>query len=229
MRHIAKRIGWSDTDIEVDVHTVKDISPSLISSVSASSQLALFVGLNDAASPSHALLTSPTSPLQSIPIRMCLDCAPSIDRALTSLNGLKPSEVASKPALSDFDKNVVAKLPLLGSEVSERIRFDKVYSTCSDLWRRHSSDDVFFLVLFLVDQYVKRVKLLPRQDPDLYGIYKMLRYCGTPIINCVQNPTCKKALDALSSAGLNDQVRGEETHVQCQNLTQKAAGAKTYP
>lgn len=83
----------------------------------------------------------------------------------------------------------------------------QVYDAAQDLYRRRNSDDLLFLVLFLIDQYVQRVALLPKQEPDLLGIYKMMRYCAGPIAACVTDPQCSKALSSLSSAGLNDQAR----------------------
>lgn len=42
---------------------------------------------------------------------------------------------------------------------------------------------------------------------DLGSLVCMIRYCGKDIVGCVNDPTCKAALDCLNSCAFNDQVR----------------------
>lgn len=34
----------------------------------------------------------------------------------------------------------------------------------------------------------------------------MLRFCSKEVVDCMTDPTCKRALDELQKVGLNDQV-----------------------
>ena len=42
---------------------------------------------------------------------------------------------------------------------------------------------------------------------DLKSLYCMVSHCGSQILGCVNDPTCKAGLDCLQACSFNDQVR----------------------
>ncbi|GFH24831.1 Violaxanthin de-epoxidase, partial [Haematococcus lacustris] len=67
---------------------------------------------------------------------------------LTQLDGWSPEEAAGSPWLQ-----LAARLPFTTAAKTQQL-----WTTLQDLWSRHTSDDLLFVVLVLINQYVMPVK-----------------------------------------------------------------------
>eukprot|EP00198_Chlamydomonas_reinhardtii_P005706 XP_001695042.1 violaxanthin de-epoxidase-related protein [Chlamydomonas reinhardtii] len=82
-----------------------------------------------------------------------------------------------------------------------------VWDTVQLLLGRHDSDNFLFVFLVLVNQYVTTVRQVDTTKGfDLTSIICMIKNCGSKVVGCVQDPTCKTALDCLNGCTFNDQV-----------------------
>ena len=87
----------------------------------------------------------------------------------------------------------------------------KTWPTLHAMWERHSSDDLSFMLLLALDGFVTPVPSTQVNMGDARSLVDMCTKCRKQIVDCVQDPQCKAALDGLSACGLNDQVRSDDT------------------
>ncbi|EFJ44124.1 hypothetical protein VOLCADRAFT_95570 [Volvox carteri f. nagariensis] len=83
-----------------------------------------------------------------------------------------------------------------------------VWDTVQLLLGRYDSDNFLFVYLVLVNQYVTTVRQVADTTKgfDLQSLICMIKNCGSKVVGCVQDPTCKSALDCLQACTFNDQV-----------------------
>uniref|UniRef100_A0A0G4I4C8 VDE lipocalin domain-containing protein n=1 Tax=Chromera velia CCMP2878 TaxID=1169474 RepID=A0A0G4I4C8_9ALVE len=103
--------------------------------------------------------------------------------------------------------SLLALLPGVAPDLKTAFSTRKILGT---LWDRHSSDDLLYLFLVVLDTFVTTVpyvksqlglKKLGRESLDC-----MLGNCKKQVLGCFSDPTCRKALSCLASCALNDQV-----------------------
>ncbi|PNH05728.1 hypothetical protein TSOC_007988 [Tetrabaena socialis] len=84
----------------------------------------------------------------------------------------------------------------------------ELWDTTQLLLGRHDSDNFLFVYLVLINQYVTAVPQVADTTKgfDLKSLACMIANCGSKIMGCVQDATCKSALDCLNSCTFNDQV-----------------------
>eukprot|EP00892_Ulva_mutabilis_P006169 jgi/Ulvmu1/3924/UM018_0147.1 len=75
-----------------------------------------------------------------------------------------------------------------------------------ELWGRRSSDDLAFMLMLAINDFVTPVPCTQVNMGDLRSLGCMLTKCREQVLACVNDPQCKAALDGLASCGLNDQV-----------------------
>ena len=83
--------------------------------------------------------------------------------------------------------------------------------TARQLFARKNADDLLYMVLVLVNDWVRDVpRVSMAKSKGFLGslrlAYCMLGNCSKEVLDCVRDPTCKAALDCLQECGLNDQV-----------------------
>ncbi|GFR46611.1 hypothetical protein Agub_g8215 [Astrephomene gubernaculifera] len=73
---------------------------------------------------------------------------------------------------------------------------------------RHDSDNFLFVYLVLINQYIAPVRQVADTTKgfDLQSLVCMIRHCGSKVVGCLQDATCKSALDCLNGCTFNDQV-----------------------
>ena len=83
-----------------------------------------------------------------------------------------------------------------------------VFDLAVDLWQRRSSDDLLYNVMLLGHTFAKPVPLvgMALQQADLQAVQCMCGNCWKEVVDCIQDPTCKAALDCLDKCAANDQV-----------------------
>jgi hypothetical protein len=83
----------------------------------------------------------------------------------------------------------------------------KTWRLLQGMWLRRSSDDLAFLLLLAINDFVKPIPSTQVNMGDARSLVDMVTKCRKEIFDCVSDPKCKEALDKLSACGLNDQVR----------------------
>lgn len=81
-----------------------------------------------------------------------------------------------------------------------------VWPMLQDMWKRRSSDDLSFMLLLTINNFVTEVPSTQVNMGDAQSFFAMCTKCQKEILACVRDPQCKKALDGLAACGLNDQV-----------------------
>ncbi|CAG9460564.1 unnamed protein product [Pedinophyceae sp. YPF-701] len=213
--HVAMNVGFLDDKIKLDIVEVNDlVNPDRKGAASEairSADAVVAVALQGP-SPAHAKLLEIA---QGVTERIAVDCSSDLERKLTSVGGFQPT--FEGPAHHIYDaplrQSVLSRVPVVGRTTARRLQGAKVFETMQELWSRRNSDDMVFAMLLLTDELIRPVDVLPRQDPGLMGVYKMLRWCSGPVLACVRDPECKAGLDALTAVGINDQVASYRTIV----------------
>ncbi|KAK6922908.1 VDE lipocalin domain [Dillenia turbinata] len=131
----------------------------------------------------------------NVPNIICFDCSP----ALT--NKLGGSLIHSKTK-----GNILSQVAEIYGAKKEKESRD-VVRTVSEAWDRHNSDDVRFCLLVIIDAYIRPVPILKNLRSKGFSTLKcMVTNCGPQILNCLLDPTCRKALQCLNNCSPVDQV-----------------------
>ena len=69
-------------------------------------------------------------------------------------------------------------------------------------WERKSSDDLLYMLLILIDTYSTPIKsvqsVTSTENTGLSQLTCMCKNCAREMVQCFQNPQCRKALDCLN-------------------------------
>ncbi|EFJ31817.1 hypothetical protein SELMODRAFT_408066 [Selaginella moellendorffii] len=189
MNHMVKRLRWTDASFEMLVFTDESLPENReFSSAVAKADILLGLGLGNPDTVSWI-----NSASSSVPTRICFD---STDNSGTWLGGVKVLPLESPV---DRLRSIVP--------VTKLAKGLKVLDLVTNAWSRHSSDNVCFALLVLIDSYVAPVPLLKNlRATSLSQIQCMAKNCGKEILACLLDPSCRKALDCLTSCAPNDQV-----------------------
>ncbi|XP_043719171.1 violaxanthin de-epoxidase, chloroplastic [Telopea speciosissima] len=83
----------------------------------------------------------------------------------------------------------------------------EVVQTVSEAWDRHSSDDIRFCILVIINTYIRPVPILQNlRSKGLSTLNCMVQNCGPQILNCLLDPNCRNALQCLNRCSPVDQV-----------------------
>lgn len=90
----------------------------------------------------------------------------------------------------------------------------QIYDYITEVWARRSSDDIKFLMLVLINAYYPPYRglltsVVAATSSDKTGLKEvscMCTKCTKQMLDCINDPTCKKALDCLNGCKSNDQV-----------------------
>jgi hypothetical protein len=101
----------------------------------------------------------------------------------------------------------IKRLPPLLMQLLARFPFPqrwhraaKSWPSLSDMWLRRSSDDLAFFILLVISDFVTTVPTTQVNMGDARSLVCMFTKCRKEIIECVQDPKCKKALDGACAA-----------------------------
>uniref|UniRef100_A0A061SC93 Violaxanthin de-chloroplastic n=1 Tax=Tetraselmis sp. GSL018 TaxID=582737 RepID=A0A061SC93_9CHLO len=205
LEHIGRRLNWSDERL---VTSVVPVHPSEGSYEAARDglercDLAVGVGLHDSrfADWIIAQLFKPAEGSGvSPPNAVFLDCSDRLG-SVCCLGG-RPINAAEVPAW----RRAVASWKLPFDGLAEAL---EVWSLVKQLWYRHSSEDLVYALLVLVNKYVVEVPLVSgqlKEKTDLRALMCMMGNCREEVFGCLNDPECKAGLDCLESCALNDQV-----------------------
>ncbi|EPS71232.1 hypothetical protein M569_03524, partial [Genlisea aurea] len=84
---------------------------------------------------------------------------------------------------------------------------DKVIQSVNQAWNRHSSYDIRFCLLVIINAYIKPVQSLQNLRAKGFSTLNcMVKNCGQQILDCLLDPNCRKALQCLNKCSPVDQV-----------------------
>lgn len=83
----------------------------------------------------------------------------------------------------------------------------EVLQTVADAWERHNSDDIRFCLLVIINAYIRPVPILQNLRARGFSTLGcMVKNCGPQILNCLLDPSCRKAIQCLNKCSPVDQV-----------------------
>lgn len=189
LEHMNTRLGWEDPDLSIDVYdptSLHQLGTRPLDGV-------MVLGVHDS-DIAHRILDV-TTVFDSF-------VAVNSSSVLQRENRIKGSKL-----MSNYPGIVENVLGYFLKDRKERIAANKVIE---ELFNRVSSDDFFYSFLVYFNVAVRPIASVQnstkRSDAGLKELGCMLSKCPREIFNCVNDPTCKTALDCLDSCSFNDQV-----------------------
>ncbi|CAI6007676.1 unnamed protein product [Closterium sp. NIES-65] len=142
IRQMARRVNWVEPSVQLLVFSSSSLSPSssshsLFLSAAQQADLLLAVAVNSAESAAQLVPI-----FSAAPARMAFDCHVSLSE-LTSLGGLNPEKL-----------NLPQKLAAKWGWWKEGAKAVQTYTLVESCWERCSADDIWFVILALVDAYI---------------------------------------------------------------------------
>ncbi|KAH9603246.1 hypothetical protein KSS87_004205 [Heliosperma pusillum] len=97
---------------------------------------------------------------------------------------------------------------LLDFPVSKEVKKNtEAVQTIKEAWERHNSDDIRFSLLVIINAYVRPVPVLKNLRAKGFSTLScMVKNCGPQVLNCLLDPSCRKALQCLNKCSPVDQV-----------------------
>ncbi|CAI5928712.1 unnamed protein product, partial [Closterium sp. NIES-64] len=206
IRQMARRVNWVEPSVQLLVFSSSSLSPSssshsLFLSAAQQADLLLAVAVNSAESAAQLVPI-----FSAAPARMAFDCHVSLSE-LTSLGGLNPEKL---------------NLPQSSQQNGDGGRRAR---------RPFSADDIWFVILALVDAYIVDAYIVdayivdayivdmpalrnlpplllshPLNHPHSSSLQCMVGNCGPIIIECFLDEQCRTAINCLNECGPTDQV-----------------------
>ncbi|CAM9746847.1 unnamed protein product [Ectocarpus sp. 8 AP-2014] len=206
--HIAKRVKWADTGVEMKVFREESLRKDKDSSgerarfndLAARSDVFVGSAIQD---PATAEWIASVIEKADITTRFSAGCPPELAR--TSLVGKyrpDPPAPAFVRILPDFLRDLIGG-PNSGTK-TDRV----LWETLNNFYERNSSEDLTFLSLVLVDSYVTTVPRVTGigKDSNPDTVDCMMENCKQEVIDCAKDADCRACISCLTACPPNDQV-----------------------
>ncbi|KAJ1398598.1 Magnesium chelatase, subunit H, N-terminal [Sesbania bispinosa] len=191
----AKRLKWVDEVYELLVFTDECIQSNGQSAMRLQRELLkadilVIVAVTNKESVEWIKMSSRT--IENV---ICFDSSPDLKNKLGGYD-----------VQSEVRGNIFANM--LGNSQSDKTKeSNEVVQTVSEAWNRHSSDDIRFCLLLIINAYIRPVPVLKNLRAKGFSTLNcMLRNCGRQVLNCLLDPNCRKALQCLNECSPVDQV-----------------------
>ena len=185
MEQVKTKLSWEALNVSMEILTHDEFIKNKVDG-----DVALLVGfdedqhaydmntLHDALRPFHAVTA--------------FDCSETIQR-MQDYGEYDP--FSSWTAIEEFiDENLMKK--------SLRRKQRLAHQIVLESWARKSSDDLLYMILILLDTYSTPIKsvqsVTSTENTGLSQVACMCRNCANEMVQCFQNPQCRKALDCLN-------------------------------
>ncbi|GAA0168617.1 hypothetical protein LIER_23292 [Lithospermum erythrorhizon] len=196
MLHTATRLKWVDEGFEMQVYTdnfhqIDDKSLDDLRSDLRQANVLVLVAVTDKRS-----IQWVQANCENVPNIICFDSSPELRN---KLGGSFINNTETKGSI--FGKLTAVTQSKESKESGEVVR------TISEAWNRHNSDDIRFCILVIVNAYIRPVPVLQNLRAKGFSTLNcMVKNCGPQILNCLLDPTCRKALQCLNQCSPTDQV-----------------------
>ncbi|XVF58678.1 hypothetical protein PTKIN_Ptkin07bG0084900 [Pterospermum kingtungense] len=195
MLHTAKRLKWVDEGYEMVVFPDNLHQSNVQTAVNLQKELLCADILVVVAVTKQDSLNWIQTNTKTIPNIICFE---SNSDLLNKLGGLY---VGSEIKGSFFDSIVGI------SQLKKTYETMEVVRTVSEAWDRHSSDDIRFCLLVIINAYIRPVPILKNLRAKGFSTLNcMVKNCGPQILDCLMDPNCRKALQCLNKCSPVDQV-----------------------
>ncbi|GLC46027.1 Vitamin D3 receptor [Pleodorina starrii] len=200
--HTAQRLEWADPSYQMIVFRAEQLGSdagqqrAFLRALEGGAQLVVGLDVSDAAA--EAFLKDPRVTSKLPGVALFVGGSETLARRLTQLQGgLRPQDPGS------WRTALARRLPWTPDG-----RGLEVWDTLQLLLGRHDSDNFLFVYLVLINQYVTTVRQVADTTKgfDLGSLICMAKHCGSKVVQCVRDATCKSALDCLQACTFNDQV-----------------------
>ncbi|WCJ31730.1 violaxanthin de-epoxidase-related [Euphorbia peplus] len=194
MFHTAQRLKWVDEGYEMLVFT-DDLSQlndekGCLHTELIRADILLIVAVSNEESVKWIQANS-----KYVPNIICFD---SSDKLPNKLGG---SYVGNGTSETVFDRIIQIPQAKNANESME------VVKTISEAWKRRNSDDIRFCLLVIINAYIRPVPILKNlRSKGFSTLNCMVKNCGPQILNCLLDPSCRKALQCLNNCSPIDQV-----------------------
>ncbi|GAV68971.1 LOW QUALITY PROTEIN: hypothetical protein CFOL_v3_12473, partial [Cephalotus follicularis] len=194
MLHTAKRLKWVDEGYEMLVFTDNLVLSNDGTDVNIQKELSRADILVIVAVKNQNSVNWIQTNSGNIPNMICFDSSPNL---ANKLGGSVHSEIKG---------NIFSKI--IGMSQSKKSNETmEVVQTVYGAWDRHNSDDVRFLLLVIINAYIKPVPILQNlRSKGFSTLNCMVKNCGPQILNCLLDPNCRKAIQCLNKCNPVDQV-----------------------
>ncbi|GAB4821553.1 hypothetical protein N2152v2_008599 [Parachlorella kessleri] len=200
LTHTAQRLQWNDPGFRLVLHDAGEIKGTggameRLARDLVGSQVTVLIGVQD---PTVGAALSDL--LSNEPTVLALGSSPEL-RGLTRLGG---RQLATAP--SGMAALLGGLLPGNAAAKADA----QVLATVQELFERNTSDDLLFVFLVLINQYVREVPLVANstktQKAGMKELQCMVQKCGRQIFSCYADTSCRTALNCLNGCHFNDQV-----------------------
>lgn len=216
--HIAERLTWSDPGLQlrvIDANSLQQQHDRGKTTPAAGGGNAnageAFIGVDAVVAlgiTNEALAENIRSAAKGVSTFTALGCSESLTNA-ARMAGLAVSSTDSSK-LSGISGILASIQAFLLPSARTAQRQSQAFATMRELYSRHTSDDLLFSFLVLVNEAARPVAAVSnstkRSDAGIDAVSCMVSNCANEMINCFTDSTCRTALDCMNGCAFNDQV-----------------------
>ncbi|KAL5975107.1 hypothetical protein ACLOJK_031783 [Asimina triloba] len=195
MLHTANRLKWVDDEYEMLVFTDKILQSddssvkNLIIELTHTDLLVLVAIQN------HDSIEWIQKNSQNVPNILCFDSSVS-----------PTNKLGGRFVDAEVEGNIFSKIAQI-RQWKNTNESKEIVKTVSEAWERYNSDDIRFGILVIINSYIRPVPILKNlRSKGLSTLNCMVKNCGPEILNCLLDPSCRKALQCLNNCAPTDQV-----------------------
>lgn len=213
--HIAERLTWSDPGLQlrvVDANTFqqngkKKTPPPLMMTMTSD----IFIGVDAVVAlgiKNEALAENILSAVKDVGTFTALGSTDVLTNTARMAGLAVSSNDSSK--LTGISGILASLQAFLLPSARTSQRQSQAFATMRELYNRHTSDDLLFSFLVLVNEAARPVAAVSnstkRSDAGIDAVSCMVSNCANEMIHCFTDSTCRTALDCMNACAFNDQV-----------------------
>lgn len=208
--HLAQRLSWQEPELQlriIDASSIPTTATSKGFSIFEGDDIVMALGITNP-STAEALLAAASA----VPTFAALGSVDTLHSA-ARMAGL-PISLTDPVKLEGFSGLLASLQAFLVPGARTAQRRAHALATMQELYTRHTSDDLLFTFLVIVNEAVRPVAAVSnstkRTDAGLDAVSCMIGNCGKEMFQCFTDATCRTALDCMNACAFNDQVGGWE-------------------
>jgi VDE lipocalin domain len=200
--HIAERLTWSDPGLQLRVINANNLAKEQ-QNVFAAVDAVVALGIKNEVIAENILAS--TKNINTFTALGSLDSL--TNNARMAGVPVSPEDSSKLSGVSGIFSSVQAFF-LPSARTAQRQ--SQAFATMRELYSRHTSDDLLFSFLVLVNEAARPVAAVSnstkRSDAGFDAVSCMVSNCASEMVNCFTDTTCRTALDCMNACAFNDQV-----------------------